>query len=293
MVEGPKYPAQRLTEEDKEILYKVAINYVITFYNLTQEHPNPKLIAKRIVSKVVQSDKYISTLHMLAYIKNSPTNQILEPGEINEKLANDIKNSIEKDISAKLEDDKNNNKKFLHPSDLSDVLKKLEEHDILLHLEGKKEIRDRLHKNHHGKKSLSVLVRHSRGGKLSVYLVKEDVEKLKRAMEKPEAIEYLHTEVVRTGLAHKIMKYLILASLHCLKMNENVGRDLMEVGAAFFQEKMNEQENAKFKNTLQILQSIDDEQLGHDIDDLTKSLIHDRGYYILLFIIGLLKLSYC
>lgn len=295
MAEIAKYPAQQLTEDDEEILYKVVIKHAVTFYNLIQADPNPKGLAKKIVSKAEHSDKYIAALHTVAYIENSPTDQILEPGEINEKLANQIKNSIQQDIISEVECNKNNGARFLHPRDLSGVLKKFEKHGILLHIEGKERIKDLLHKKHYGKKSLlSVLTQHSRGGKLSVYLVREDVDKLKRAMEKPKALDYLYNLVIKSGLAHKIMKYLMLATLHGIKMNEDTSRKFMGVGASLFQQKMNEQHINELNQKRQILQSINDKQLEQyielNIDELTKSFIYDGGYSILLFLAALPKL---
>ena len=61
MAKSPKYSARQLTEEDKDILCKVVFKYAITFYNLTQEYPNPKDYAKEIVSKAEQSDRYIGS----------------------------------------------------------------------------------------------------------------------------------------------------------------------------------------------------------------------------------------
>jgi hypothetical protein len=293
VVESSKYPSQQLTEEDKEVLDKVFLKYAITFYNLMQEFPDPKDCAKKVLSKATQgSDRYFAGVYMLAYIKNAPDNQFLEPGEINKKLANDIKDRIQQDLSIEVRENESN-PKGLHPRDLSEILKKFEENGILVHFEGKKEITDQLHKTHRdlGKKSLlSFLTQHSSGGKLSVYLVKEDIEKLKRAIEKPEALEYLHTKTVRSGVAHKIMKYCMLMCFYTIKMDEDVALKLVGAGATFFQDKMDEQQQIEFHKMHQTLQLVDDVKLEQYVDDLTKSLIHERGYYVILFIQGLLQL---
>ena len=288
MVESSKYPSQQLTEEDKEVLDKVFLKYAITFYNLMQEFPDPKDCAKKLLSKATQgSDRYFAGVYMLAYIKNAPENKFLEPGEINKKLANDIKDRIQE-----VQGNEGNTNR-LHPRDLRQILKKFEENEILIHFEGKEEITDELHKTHRdlGKKSLlSVLTQHSSGGKLSVYLVKEDIEKLKRAIEKPEALEYLHTKTVRSGVAHKIMKYVMLMCFYTIKMDEDVALKLVGAGATFFQDKMDEQQQIEFHKMHQTLQLVDDVKLEQYVDDLTKSLIHERGYYMILFVQGLLQL---
>ena len=294
MAESAKYPAWQLTEDDKIVLDKVFINYAILIYNWIQEYPNPKDYAKKFVSKA--NDKYFATLCTLMHIKDSPSNQILKPGELNEKLANDIKNYIKQDISAKAQDNKiNNDAGFLHPRDLREVLKKFEKHNILRHLDEKKEIRYRLRETHRpGKKSSSGLVHCSNGGRPSVYIVKEDVEKLKRAMEKPEALDYLYIKVVRSGLAHKVMKYVTSSWIYAVKIDENMAWKFVVVAASYFQEKVDEQIESDFKKMLQMFQSADDNQLEYYIDEVINDLIHDLEYHhTILFIIGLAKLLYC
>jgi hypothetical protein len=109
-------------------------------------------------------------------------------------------------------------------------------------------------------------------------------------MQKPDALDYLYNEVVRSGLAPKIMKYFMLMCHYAIKMDENVALKLVGAGASFFQDKMNEQQQIEFNKMHQILQLIDDDKLEQYVDEITKSLIHERGYYAILFIIGLAKL---
>jgi hypothetical protein len=187
VVEKPKYSAQNLTDEDREILYQVVFKYAMLFYNLTQKYASPKEYAKKEILKIIQSDKDIATLYTLIYAKNYPPDYLYKPGEINQKLANDMRNSIQqdyRDMTTQTDDDDEHHERFLHPRDLREkVLKNLESYGIILHLEGKDKIR------HHqrevrrpGKKSLSD---DDRGGKPSAYIVTEKVEKLKKAIEKP------------------------------------------------------------------------------------------------------------
>jgi hypothetical protein len=77
---------------------------------------------------------------------------------------------------------------------------------------------------------------------------------------------------------------------YAVKMDEEAALKLVGAGASFFQDKMNEQQEIKFKKIHQELQLIDDKRLEQYVDDLTKSLIHEHGYYAILFILGLLRL---
>jgi hypothetical protein len=55
MVKKAKYHARELTEEDKEILDKVALKYAVKFYALKEQYRNPKHYAKEILKRM-QSD---------------------------------------------------------------------------------------------------------------------------------------------------------------------------------------------------------------------------------------------
>jgi hypothetical protein len=293
VVESSKYSAQQLSEDDKEILYKVVIKYAVAFCNIMQEYPNPRDFVKKLVLKAKQQyDKYFATVYTIAYIKNSPSNHMFTPGEINEKLANDIKHSIQQDVSMEIEENESDPKRFLHLRDLREgTLEKLEEQGIWLHFDRKKEIRAQQgNKSRPGKKPSSINVLNDRGGRPSYYLVKEDTEKLKRAMEKPEALDYLYNKVVMSGLAHKIMEYFMLMMFYAIKIDEDVALKLTGAGAIFFKGNMKEQQEIEFKKLYQHLQLVDDNALERYVNEITKYLIHDRRYYEVLFIMGLFRL---
>ena len=42
VVRKPKNLNRMLTSEDKELLDKVVIKYIVKYYSLTQQYPNPK-----------------------------------------------------------------------------------------------------------------------------------------------------------------------------------------------------------------------------------------------------------
>lgn len=183
MAKKLKYSAQKLTDEDKEILNQVVIKYAVKFCTLIQKYRNPKNYAEEVILKRMQSDEDFAELYTLTYVINYPSDHIFRPGQINEKLANDIRITIPQDY-LKLESEENqaHHKGFLHPRDLRGVTKKLESQGIFIHLEGKEEIRRQEHckTRRPGKKSSSYEVHDDHGGKQSAYKVTEEVEKLKR-----------------------------------------------------------------------------------------------------------------
>lgn len=210
------------------------------------------------------------------------------------EAAKGIRRTIPQDYATfKWKDNEDHFKRFLHPRDLREkVLKKLENMGIHIHLEGKEEIKLQEHKTHSpGKRGSSDKVDdEDHGGWQSAYKATEEVEKLKKAMEKPGAIDFLYGKIIRSHLAHKLAKFKILAFLHAAKIDETALHKMMGIGASLMQDDIKEQDTANFKLIHQGLQLFDDNQLEQYADNLAKSLIEDRGYYALLYIAGFLKL---
>ena len=210
---------------------------------------------------------------------------------MNEKLAKDIGNSFQEQYIGLASQLQNNEfiKKFLSPYDLRvGVLKKLEDLGIFIHLTTKEEIlRHQDGRSHSHGRSSSTNIHNDRGGKPSVYVLADDIERLKRAMKKPGSFEYLYKELIKSGLDEKLFKFQHLAFLHAAKMDKRVLDMALGAGAIFFQEPQNRVDTAKL---FQQLQQIDDNKLEQSVDSQIKSIIEDRGYYSILFFAGLFKL---
>jgi hypothetical protein len=290
MGENPKYPYRELNKEDKKILDRAFVNYVAKFYALTQQYSSPKKYAHEVLLKLVKNNSNIATLFTIAYARNSPNGQQIRPGELNEKLANDIRNIFQEQYMGLASELQSNefSKKFLNPRDLRGVLKKLEDEGIFIHLTTKEEIIMQQHRRSHSRgRSTATKIYNERGGKLSAYILADEVERLKKVMEKPGSIEYLYQRMIESGLAEKLFRFELLAFLYAAKMDKSVLEMTMGVGWAFFQESPNRIDTAK---SFQQLQQIDDNKLEKGIDNQIKSIIEDRGYYVMLFFAGLLKL---
>jgi hypothetical protein len=275
------------------MLEQIVNRYLVKFYTLTQKYPNPKNYAKVIVKKL-QSDTNIATLFTIIYAMHSRSDHIFKPGQINKKLANDIQNTIGQDyINLRLEEN-GQLKEFLHPRDLREkVFDKLENLGIFVRLEGKEEIRrQEYNKQRPGRKGTydTEVFYDNHGGRPSAERLDEEVKSLKKTTKKPEALDFLYEKVVRSGLAYRLVKYKMLAILHAVKMDEKIVHKMMGVGASFMKNDIAREDIVSFNILYQGLQLFDDNQIEQMADDISKSLIQDRGYYAILFIGGLLKL---
>jgi hypothetical protein len=286
MANTPKYPSQKLTKEDIDILEKIITRYLVKFYALTQKYPNPKVYAEKVILRRMQSNGTIGTLYVMASAINYPSNHIFEPGQINKKLASDIRNAIGQDYRD-LSSEQNDNG-LLHSRDLRErVLDKLEVLGIFVNISGKKEIRQESRSIKKG--NTETKIKDDRGGKPSAEKLTDDVKKLKKVMEKPESLDFLYEKIIKSGLAHKLAKYKLLAVLHAAKMDEKILHKMMGIGATFMRDNIGEKDAASFKLLHQGLQFYDDNQLEEITDNIAESLIQDRGYYVFLFLSSLLK----
>ena len=171
------------------------------------------------------------------------------------------------------------------------VLKKLEKEDIFIHLEGKNKIRSQENKMYRpGRKSSSDEVHNDTGGKQSAYIITDEVEKLKKAIESPEAIDYLYDKIINSNLAYKFAKFNVLAFFHAAKLDVESTRKLLGIGASMMEDNIKEK-NDSILLMLQRLQLCDDHQLEQYADKAAQFLTKERDYYTLLsFITGLLKI---
>jgi hypothetical protein len=171
------------------------------------------------------------------------------------------------------------------------MFSELENDGILLHLEGKKAIANYMNAAiPAGKKRHVSRSRLERGGRWSGYRAAQEVEKLKRAMDKPEALGFLCEKTISSGLAHKLAKFIFTVILHAIKMDEKVVQTIIGFGASFFQYTIKDKDASDYKSVQDKLQSLDDNQLEQVADSLAKSAIEDKKYYALLFFTGLSKL---
>ena len=226
-----------------KILDGVVLRYLLKFYTLMQKYPSPKKYAKVVIIEKIRLNANIANIYTATFTKNYPSN-IFRPGQLNHALANDIRKTIGKNyITLRKED-----KEFLHPRDLRErVLKKFESEGIFIHLVTKKDITHWERKtNQIDKKHSYDKVRNNRGGKPSAYILRDEIEILKKVLRKPEAIDFLYKKMIESGFPHKFAKYNILAFLHAAKLNEKTLHRSMGIGASFMQDSVKEEDTAKF-----------------------------------------------
>ena len=290
MGENAKYPNLELNEDDIEILDKVVLDYAAKLYALTEQYASPKKYAEEFILKAVDKDSNIAAVFTIAYAMTSPDGQQIRPSELNQKLTNDIRNAFEDQymgMTSQLQ--RNEFKNILSPHDLRmGVLKKLEDQGIFIRLSTEEEIlRHQDGRSHLHDGSISAKHYNERGGRLSVYILADDVERLKKAMEKPGSIEYLYRKIMISGLAEKLFKFHALAFLHAAKLDKRVLDMALGTGANFFQESQSRVDTAK---SFQQLRQTDDSILEQYVDSQTKSIVEDPGYYSMLSLAGLFKL---
>ena len=164
-----------MTDEDQKILDGVIVKFAVKFDALKRKYPDPRAYAENEVIKSLHSD-VLGTLLATAYAKIDPLNTIFEPGQLNRRLASDVRHAIEHDSESSMGCEETNATphNFLKPRDLRErVLKKMEDLNIFVHLKGKKEIMQHRRKVKNPPKKID-----ERGGCPSAYVTTDDVVKM-------------------------------------------------------------------------------------------------------------------
>ncbi|MGA8084783.1 MAG: hypothetical protein WB988_23255 [Candidatus Nitrosopolaris sp.] len=288
MVENPKYPMSELTGEDIEILDRIIIIYAVKSYAIMKKYTNAMQYAKKIL-KELSSGSDVAGLFTLAYAKNDSVDRMYKPVELNQRLANDLRNIIEGDYEAQGGREVTI---LLHRRDLRErVLKMLETLGVFMHLEGKQEIKRHEHKvRTPRKKGAGYQNGDDRGGNPSAYMMTKDFVKIRKTIEKAAAVEYIHARLISSGLALVLTKHILLAFLHAAKMDKKAFITMMTMGAKFMNDSLTEDDTNRSEVSFQNLQSCTDTQMQAIAENLAKFLMNNRSYYEqLVFFIALMK----
>src|SRR4051794_19342393 len=94
MVENPKNPFIDLTQEDKVVLDKCVLNYIMFYHSIMIKYPNPKQYVKE-VSKLLGSDKENLKFFSLMSIRDNPaSNKPFKPRDLKKKLSDKLTNPL-------------------------------------------------------------------------------------------------------------------------------------------------------------------------------------------------------
>ena len=287
-----KYPSQKLTNEDKQILDQIIIKYALNFFALTEKYLNPKQYALQVSLKRIRYDPNIAILYSISHVRTNPSDALYIPGQLNEQIANDIRKTIIASYPRLALEDHNSSKGFLHPRDFRErVTKKLEDAGIFLHLEGKNEIRSQEEKTRRpGRKKSSDEVHVHHGGKQSAYTITDEIEKLIMTIKKSKAIEYVHEKIMSSNLPHRFAKFSLLVFFHLEKLDEVSLHKMMGIGKVIVNDDIKQIDKSHLVNFQRFLSRIGDHQLEQLADNGAQLLIKEPNYQVLLlFLAGLSK----
>jgi hypothetical protein len=271
-----KYPAQKLTEEDKELIGQLALKYIAASYALIGKYPKPKDYAENVILKIFRSKNDLAVLHVLSVAKNATPSHLHKPREIKQLLVNTIQSSVRQDFK-----DMKSVQEFLEylnlPRELRKALRGVEDMGAFDHLTKKDEIRNLERGTRHaGKKPSYYEDDRDLGGNPSSYKKRGEFEKLKNVMEKPGAIELFYERLARSDLAYKLVKFQQLALWYAVKMDETLLSKMIGHGICMFPE-IKGKHISDFKNAYQQLQSFDESQLEKLAEHCAKILIKNPG----------------
>ncbi|MGC2574612.1 MAG: hypothetical protein WA364_24125 [Candidatus Nitrosopolaris sp.] len=259
------------------------------------KYPNSKAYAEDVFLKWLDSKTDVGILHTMAYARIDPPGTLVIPGQLNRRLANDTRYTLERDddVLTGNEDSSSSTGNFLHPRDLSErVLTKDVDLNMLVHLEGKKSISayESKIKKQRTKAPTNENIK-DRGGYPSAYVISEDVMRIRTISEKTGAANYIRERMNEYGLGYDLTKYLIEAVFHAAKKDKRILPFIIGTGARFMNNNLTESEIHNMEPISQRLQLISDSDLQRFAENLTKFLTENQGYHeLLIFLSTFIKL---
>jgi hypothetical protein len=294
MVENPKYPESQLTDEDKKQLDEVIVKIAGSYCSLRTKYPNSKTYAENVILKWLDSKADVGILHTMAYARIDPSGTLVEPGQLNRRLANDTRYTLcNNDVLTRNEDSPAPTGNFLHPRDLRErVLTKDVDLNMLVHVEGKKSISayESKIKKQRTKAPTNENIK-DRGGYPSAYVISDEVMRIRSISEKTGAANYIRERMNGYGLGYDLTKYLMEALFHAAKMDKRMLPLIIGTGARFMNDNLTESEIHNMEPISQRFQSISDSDLQTFADKTARFLIEHQGYHeLLIYLSSLIKL---
>src|SRR5437667_11802608 len=123
MDENPKNPYQ-LTDEDRSIVDRIFISCIVVMDRLMIKYCTPEDYVKKFALSAISSDKKFATGRIIINSNNKYDGPV-PPNRINEDLA------LEAEIFRPTDEDTSALDKFLHPRDMTEVIKILEREGVL------------------------------------------------------------------------------------------------------------------------------------------------------------------
>jgi hypothetical protein len=256
---------------------------------LRKKYLNSKAYAENAILKYLHSKAEVWNLHTMLYARNDPPGTLIEPGQLNRRLANDTRYTLKNDALTGNEDSTSSTGNFLHPRDLRErVLEKNVDWNILAHLEGKKNIsahKSKIKEKHtkaHENQNIE-----DRGGFPSAYVISDEIMQIRSIAGKTGAANYIRERMNLYGLGYDLAKYLMEALFHAAKMDKGMLPLIIGIGTRMcMNNDLAESEISEIQTFSQSLQSISDSDIEILADNAAKLLIADQGYNEMLIFVS-------
>lgn len=207
MGENAKNPSQ-LSDEDIHIVDEILMKCVVAMDRLLREFRYPEEYVKKSLLNIARTDEKFATCRIL-FNPSGTYNGPLPPHNINEILGEEARHFNPS------EEDNNGLENFLHPRDMSEVMKMLEREGLYENVTGKKEIKRRF-----GLRRLKHWQNAKTGGVLSIYTIRKEFETVKKVMAEPEAQSLLREKLLKLPITLIFERFNLKAFFCLARANE-------------------------------------------------------------------------
>ncbi len=293
MIEKSKYSPQKLNKNDKKVISKIIINFLVKYQLIFDKYPTPKKYATKEGDKLLRSDKDFFKILAINFINENLKDKPFRPKDVKNFLSNKL-SQYHSIVSEQIVSQAENFTSDIGSTALNEkILDKFKNSEILYNYQGKKQYKKYFRSNR-GKKTLDKQDDGDyvyEGGKRSIYFVARDIEQLKTTLKKPNSIEYLYNELIKYEDTRKIIKYTMTTAFLISKIYmSKILQVFTQVSMAINREITQKDIDGIFV-FMQILKTTNDEQIELIADKATNEVLKEKEFfYKLVPFFGFIKL---
>jgi hypothetical protein len=228
VVKKAKYSSQ-LTKEDHMVINHIILMCATSFVMMLTRFHNPKELGNYWYRKY--KSRFELAFCYLFFDINSGFKQLVGSTQLNKKIASALAvcdlNERDNTSAVSLKGKKLQPGTYLHPRDMSKLLKYLEQVGVYIHIEGKKAIKKEA-KSRPGKKPYNE-TKPTIKGRPSMYKISNDCEKFSKVLSKPEARELLNDSLTKSNLFYSYLRFTLKAFCYAIRNDKTIVEKMFKI----------------------------------------------------------------
>jgi hypothetical protein len=234
------------------------------FVMMLTRFDNPKELGNFLYRKY--KSRFELAFCYLFFDVNSGFEQLVGSSQLNKKIASALAvgdlNEHDNTSAVSLKGKKLQPGTYLHPRDMSKLLKRLEKACICINIKGKKDIKKEAKSRPGKSKSFSSETKPTIRGRPSKYKITDDVERFSKVLSKPDARELLNDSLTKSNLFYSYLRFTLKAFCYAIRNDKTVVEKIFRITNIDLD-----------KSCIDFMVSLDDTSLEESVDQAILSAI--------------------